>query len=133
MSWARYLPPLEKHAPSEHESLGALSRGELLILAKIALAVMVVGVLLAGYAAVRYYRLLVFDDYRAGYAVGALWKGDGVQHDCRVAMETLYGGSNWTDRKSGWGEFVLGCEDGRAGVPSASWYQLRSRFFPAGD
>ena len=94
------------------------------------MGVLVVGALLVGYAAVQYFRVTALDDYRAGYSVGALWKHDGEKHDCRVAMETLYGGSNWTDRKSGWGEFVVGCEDGLTGVPSASWYQLRNHLFP---
>ncbi|MFL6070975.1 MAG: hypothetical protein ACJ72Y_06800 [Actinomycetes bacterium] len=133
MTWPRYLPPAEGQAPSSRLVPDTFSQGELGVLAKGAMAIFVVGVLLIGYGAVRYFRVMALDDYRAGYAVGAMWKHDGEKRDCRGAMETLYGGSSWSDRKAGWGEFVVGCEDGLTGLPSASWYQLRGRVVPASD
>ncbi|MFL6289115.1 MAG: hypothetical protein ACJ73L_12030 [Actinomycetes bacterium] len=133
MSWPRYLPPAEGQAPSSRLVPDTFSQGELGVLAKGAMVIFLVGVLLIGYGAVRYFRVMALDDYRAGYAVGAMWKHDGEKRDCRGAMETLYGGSSWSDRKAGWGEFVVGCEDGLTGLPSASWYQLRGRVVPASD
>ena len=131
MTWPRYLPPAEGQAPSESLAPDTFSQGELRILARVATVVLVVGALLIGYAVVRYFHVMTFDDYRAGYAVGAVWKHDGEKRDCYTAMETLYGDSSWVDRKPGWGEFVVGCEDGLSGVPPAAWYEMRSHLLPA--
>lgn len=135
MLWARYLPT---SAPGEGSS-GPVSPTPLNegigIPGRVAVVVLIIGLLLAGYAGMRYFRLQAIDDYRTGYAVGTLSGQDGERGtDCLLAMERLYAGegSGWTGRQPGWGEFVVGCEDAVRGEPAAAWYQLRDRLWGTG-
>jgi hypothetical protein len=102
---------------------------------RVAVVVLVVGLLLAGYAGVRYFRLQALDDYRTGYAVGTVASQDAQRGTyCMVAMERLYAGesSGWSARPAGWGEFLAGCEDAVRGEQAATWYQVRDRLWGSG-
>ena len=129
MPFARYLPPRGALGETDAAEPVILDNRDLMVLAKISIVVLVVGALLAGYAGYRYFRLSSLDDYRDGYAIGSNWRDNPGQGDCLTTMESRYGGGSWTARSDGWGEFMVGCQDGFAGEQEAAWYQLRDRLW----
>jgi hypothetical protein len=104
-----------------------MSRRGLFLYTTLALVVLSLFVALLGYGAWRYFRLSGLDDYRAGYSTGAAWHAAGEHGSCSDEMATRYGDVGWLARAPGWGEFLAGCEDGRSGQQSASWYNIDER------
>ena len=49
-------------------------------------------------------------------------------------MERLYGAPTaWATRDTpGWGQFLVGCEDGIRGLEGVAWYGLRDRLWGGG-
>jgi len=132
MTWARNLPPVHAEFvsfPLPVETWSPWKR-RLVVTVIAMLAVVAVALGVSGY-----FRLGALDDYRTGYAIGSVFQQDGERVDkCQVAMERLYNGdSSWAQRTSGWGEFLVGCEDGVRGEPAVAWHGLRERFFGGGD
>jgi hypothetical protein len=123
------MPPRGTVGESDPAEPDTFDNGDLMVLAKVSIVILAIGAVLAGYAGYRHFRLASLDDYRDGYAVGATWRDNGVHGDCLTTMESRYGGGSWTDRSDGWGEFMVGCQDGLAGEQEAAWYQLRDRLW----
>ena len=83
----------------------------------------------------KYFRLTALDDYRTGYSVGSVLSEDGKGGEaCRGAMDVLYRHDppDAPERSAGWGEFLMGCEDGVRGEPAVSWHGLRDRLWSSG-
>jgi len=134
MLWAQYIPPALEESSSARpvESLPWDREERQTVALLLLIGLLVVGAL-AGVFVWKNYRLSGLDDYRAGYAVGTVWRHDGMRdRDCTIAVEPLYGGG-WPNGEPGWGEFLAGCRDGQTGESPAAWYQLRERMWGDGD
>ena len=131
MIWAQNLPMARPEVvgfPSQGESWSPWKRR---LVVTVIVGLTLVAVFLG---ASRYFRLGALDDYRTGYAIGSVLQQGGERADqCQFAMAQLYGGdSSWTQRTSGWGEFLVGCEDGVRGEPAVAWHGLRDRMWGGG-
>jgi len=136
--WAQHMTPAKSDVvpfpvtwPRE-----PLSTRQRIILATTVVVVLVLLTLGVAFLVDKYFRLSALDDYRAGYAQGVEWResGGAKAYHCFSAMESRYGPPTAFAQRAadGWGEFVVGCEDGLRGEQSVSWYGLRERVRGAG-
>jgi hypothetical protein len=124
--WAQYMLPGDQRSVTIWPY--PMSRRGQFVSAALTVVAALLFVAFAGYAASRYFHLSGWDDYRAGFSAGAAWRAEGGHGSCFNHMTARYGDVSWPDRAPGWGEFLSGCQDGRLGRESASWYNFASRF-----
>ena len=106
-------PPAAPAAPSSHRGLWVFLIAAVAVLLVMGLAV--------GYAAWRYTKPYLHDDYLAGYAVGDHMRAEDRAEACGAAASRLYPSTPDNPFPRGSAAFRAGCFDGLEGVKPSGW------------